>query len=105
MHNGLLSIFDKAENAFISAYRKPRKNGDFDVHVEYLASPSLEGKTLIISDPMLATGSSMYMVYKALMNKGMPKEIHVVSSHCQSGGCRFFGEKDAKIYSFLARCY
>ncbi|MFK8045796.1 MAG: uracil phosphoribosyltransferase [Crocinitomicaceae bacterium] len=80
LHNGLLSFFDRAENAFVSAYRKPHKNGEFEVHVEYLSSPNLEGKTLIIADPMLATGASMFLVYKALLNKGVPQKIHIVSA-------------------------
>jgi len=80
MHNGLLDVFDQAENAFISAYRKSHKNGSFDVHVEYLASPNIDNKTLIIADPMLATGSSMVMVYKSLLQKGRPKKIHIVSA-------------------------
>ncbi len=80
MHNGLLEIFDKAENAFISAYRKPHKNGAFEVHVEYLASPNLDGKTLIIADPMLATGSSLVLVYKSLLQNGTPKKVHIVSA-------------------------
>lgn len=79
-HHGFLNYFDQAENAFVSAYRKYREKGDsFDVLVEYLASPSLEGKTLILVDPMLATGSSMELAYKALLSKGMPAKIHVAS--------------------------
>lgn len=80
MHNGLLEVFDKAENAFISAYRKHHKSGEFEVNVEYLASPDLTGKTLILADPMLATGSSMVLVYKALLEKGTPEKIHIVSA-------------------------
>ncbi len=79
LHQGLLNIFDQAENSFISAYRKHHKDGDFEVHVDYLASPDLEDKTLILADPMLATGTSMVEVYKALLEKGKPKKIHVVS--------------------------
>lgn len=79
-HHGFLNVFDKAENAFVSAYRKYKEKGDsFDVLVEYLASPSIEGKTLLLVDPMLATGSSMELAYKALLNKGMPASIHVAS--------------------------
>ena len=79
-HHGFLSYFDRAENAFVSAYRRYREKGDtFDVLVEYLASPSLEGKTLLIVDPMLATGSSMELAYKALLTKGTPARIHVAS--------------------------
>lgn len=80
-HHGFLSYFDRAENAFVSAYRKYReKGGDtFDVLVEYLASPSIEGKTLLLVDPMLATGSSMELAYRALLSKGTPGKIHVAS--------------------------
>lgn len=80
MHQGLLNYFDRAESAFISAYRKHTTAEDFDIHVEYLAAPELDGKTLIISDPMLATGSSMIMVYKALLKQGKPKHVHIVSA-------------------------
>ena len=75
LHQGLLNVFDKAENSFISAYRKYHKSGDFEIHVDYLASPNLDGKTLILADPMLATGSSMVMVYRALLQKGTPKIV------------------------------
>lgn len=79
-HHGFLNFFDRAENAFVSAYRRYREKGDsFDVLVEYLASPSIDGKTLIIVDPMLATGSSMELAYKALLNKGIPAKIHIAS--------------------------
>ena len=79
-HQGFLNYFDRAENAFVSAYRKYKEKGDkFEVLVEYLASPSIEGKTLIIVDPMLATGSSMDLGYKALLHNGTPKKIHVAS--------------------------
>lgn len=79
-HQGFLNYFDRAENAFVSAYRKYREKGDkFDVLVEYLASPDIEGKTLIIVDPMLATGSSMELGYRAMLQNGNPAKIHVAS--------------------------
>jgi uracil phosphoribosyltransferase len=79
-HHGFLSYFDHAENAFVSAYRRYREKGDtFDVLVEYMASPSIEGKVLLLVDPMLATGSSMELAYKALLAKGTPARIHVAS--------------------------
>lgn len=78
-HQGFLSYFDKAENAFVSAYRKHKDRLNFDIFIEYIASPSLEGKTLILVDPMLATGSSMELAYKALQTKGMPREVHLAS--------------------------
>lgn len=81
LHQGFLSYFDAAENAFVSAYRKYReKDGEnFDVLIEYLASPSIEGKVLLLVDPMLATGASMELGYRALLSKGTPKHIHVAS--------------------------
>lgn len=80
-HHGFLNYFDHAENAFVSAYRKYKeKSGNkFDVLVEYLASPDINGKTLIIVDPMLATGSSMELGYRAILNNGTPSKIHVAS--------------------------
>lgn len=77
-HHGFLNYFDRAENAFVSAYRRYKEKGDsFDVLVEYLASPNLEGKTLLLVDPMLATGSSMELAYRALLTKGTPAKVHV----------------------------
>ncbi|MGM9704557.1 MAG: uracil phosphoribosyltransferase [Prevotella sp.] len=78
-HNGFLNIFDHAGNAFVSAYRKYKDDThtDVDIHIEYLAAPDLSGKTLIIADPMLATGGSVELGYKALLTKGMPEKIHV----------------------------
>ena len=80
MHQGLLNYFDKADSAFISAYRKHTTSEDYDIQVEYLASPDLTNKTIIISDPMLATGASMVTVYKALLKQGKPSKIHIVSA-------------------------
>lgn len=80
MHQGLLNYFDQGESAFISAYRKHSTAEDFEIRVEYLASPMIDNKTLIISDPMLATGSSMVMVYKALMKQGKPSQVFIVSA-------------------------
>lgn len=80
LHNGLLNYFDAADNSFISAYRHhPNDDEEFEILVEYLASPSLEGKTLILADPMLATGRSFVNVLKALEKMGKPKVIHLVS--------------------------
>ncbi len=78
-HQGFLSYFDRAENAFVSAYRKYKEKENFDVCIEYLASPRLEGKVLVLCDPMLATGASMELSYRALLTKGMPEHIHVAS--------------------------
>jgi uracil phosphoribosyltransferase len=80
LHQGLLNYFDDAENAFISAYRHHRdKPESFEIIVEYLACPSLENKTLILADPMLATGQSLVATFEALKPFGIPKEIHLVN--------------------------
>ena len=89
LHQGLLNAFDGAENAFISAYRKHRKDGRFDVKVEYVSSPSLDDKFLIISDPMLATGASMVLSYKELIKKGMPTHTHIVSILASNEGVEY----------------
>lgn len=79
LHQGLLNYFDDAENAFISAYRKHTTETEFEIVVEYFASPSLNNKILILADPMLATGQSLISVFEGLKNHGTPKEIHIVS--------------------------
>jgi uracil phosphoribosyltransferase len=78
LHNGLLNYFDRADNAFISAYRKHHKDGSFNVKVEYMSCPMLHDRVLILSDPMLATGASMVLTYKALLNMGTPSHTHIV---------------------------
>jgi uracil phosphoribosyltransferase len=78
-HNGILNYFDKAENAFISAYRHHLISKDFEIIVEYIASPNLENKTLVLVDPMLATGQSLALTYEALKSHGTPKQIHLLS--------------------------
>jgi uracil phosphoribosyltransferase len=80
MHQGLLNYFDQSESAFISAYRKHSTAEDFEIYVEYMASPNLDNKIWIISDPMLATGSSMVTVYQAMLRYGNPKRIFIVSA-------------------------
>lgn len=77
LHIGVLNYFDGAQNAFISAYRKHHKDHTFEIHVEYMSSPSLEGKTLILCDPMLATGQSMVLAYEAMLKNGVPAQLHV----------------------------
>lgn len=78
-HQGFLSYFDRAENAFVSAYRKHKDALKFDIFIEYIASPDLTGKTLIITDPMLATGASMELAYGALLTKGAPSKVHIAT--------------------------
>ena len=79
LHNGLLKYFDNSENCFISAYRKHTSKDDFEVEIQYMASPNLNDKVVLLSDPMLASGKSMVLAYKALLENGTPKKIHVVS--------------------------
>jgi len=80
MHSGLLRYFDRSESAYISAYRKHTTAEDFEIYVEYIAAPNLNGKVWIISDPMLATGNSMVTVYKALLKSGKPSKIYIASA-------------------------
>lgn len=86
LHQGLLNYFDKSGNAFISAYRKYIDKKDFVIEFEYIASPSLEGKVVILSDPMLATGSSLEICYQALLQKGKPKHVHLVAIIASQAG-------------------
>jgi uracil phosphoribosyltransferase len=79
MHTGMLEVFDKSENAFVSAYRKHSKDGTFDVQVEYVSGPPLTDRVVILADPMLATGASLVLSYKALLTKGKPKHVHIVT--------------------------
>ncbi len=79
LHMGVLNMFDRAENGFISAYRKTELDGDFVIKVEYLASPDLDGKTVVLVDPMLATGQSMVICYEALLRQGRPKKLIILS--------------------------
>jgi len=78
-HNGFLNYFDHAQNAFVSAYRKYRDSKNFDIYIEYIVAPDLTDKTLIIIDPMIATGGSMELAYGALLTKGTPQQIHLAS--------------------------
>jgi uracil phosphoribosyltransferase len=86
LHLGILNYFDNAQNAFISAYRRHHKNNTFEIVVEYVACPDLTDKVLILCDPMLATGGSMVLTYKALLAKGTPKHTHIVSAVASQQG-------------------
>ncbi len=80
LHQGLLNYFDKADNAFVSAYRKHDKDGTFEINLEYLSSPEIENRIVIISDPMLATGASLVKTVQYLREEGEPKHIHIVAA-------------------------
>ena len=90
LHQGLLNYFDNAENAFISAYRKPLNQDEkFEIVVEYFATPIIENKTVLLADPMLATGQSLVAVYDAIKKQGMPKELHIVVVIASKDGIDF----------------
>jgi uracil phosphoribosyltransferase len=86
MHQGLLNYFDRADNAFISAYRKHHRDGTFEINLEYVSCPELEGRVLILCDPMLATGASLVKTIEYLQAEGRPSEIHIVCAiACEVG--------------------
>ena len=90
LHQGFLNYFDDAESAFVSAYRKSSKDGSFKVKVEYISSCNLEGKTLILVDPMLATGTSLVLAYEALVAKGgEPEHTHIASVIASEQGVEY----------------
>jgi uracil phosphoribosyltransferase len=90
LHQGILNYFDHADNCFISAYRMNHKDdGSFDIKIEYLSSPSLEGRTVILCDPMLATGGSMVLAYKAMLKRGNPKHVHIVAAIASREGLEY----------------
>ncbi|MGZ3899836.1 MAG: uracil phosphoribosyltransferase [Bacteroidia bacterium] len=86
LHIGILNYFDAAQNAFVSAYRRHHKDNTFEIALEYVACPDLSGKTLVLCDPMLATGSSMVLTYKALLAKGTPSHTHIVTAIASKAG-------------------
>lgn len=97
LHQGMLNYFDKADNAFISAYRKHNRDGSFDIALEYVSSPSLEDRTLIICDPMLATGSSLVKTIHMLKEEGQAKEVHVVVAIACSVGIEYVRREQPNV--------
>ena len=96
-HQGVLNFFDKADNAFVSAYRKHHRDGSFEISVEYVSCPDLENRVLIISDPMLATGASLVKTLQYLKVVGRPKEIHIVSAIACTIGIEFVRREDPGV--------
>ena len=88
-HQGMLNFYDKAENSFITAYRKHHKDGSFTIQVEHASCPDLEGKTLILCDPMLATGSSIVLTYKRLLEHGTPAQLHIATIIASAQGVEY----------------
>ena len=100
LHQGLLNFFDKADNGFISAYRKHQRDGSFEIRLDYISCPELEGRIVIVSDPMLATGASLVKTIQYLREEGHPAEIHVVVAIACTVGIEFVlrSEPQAKIW-------
>ena len=96
MHNGLLNYFDKADNAFISAYRKHKADGSFDIALEYMAAPDIENRILIISDPMLATGASLVKTIQLLRGEGNFAELHIVCAIACTVGIEYVRRAETK---------
>lgn len=101
-HQGMLNVFDKAESAFISAYRKHNKDGSFKIKLEYMAKPDLKDKILILSDPMLATGASMHLTYQAIIEEEKPKFTYLVAAIASSEGIEYvkkhFSKSEVSIW-------
>jgi uracil phosphoribosyltransferase len=101
MHHGMLDFFDHADCAFISAYRRHQPGShDFDIVVEYLACPDIENKTVLLIDPMLATGQSIELTYQAILKRGKPKALHIVSLIGSTEGVAYLKQKlpDATLW-------
>jgi uracil phosphoribosyltransferase len=92
LHQGFLNYFDDSDSAFISAYRKHKKSGEFEIKIEYMSSPNLNNKILILCDPMIASGASMVMAMEAILSKGKPKHIHVVGVIASAEGIQYLKE-------------
>lgn len=92
LHQGFLNYFDDSDSVFISAYRKHNTSGGFEIKIEYMASPSLDDKTVILCDPMIASGASIVMAIEAVLTRGNPKHIHVVGVIASSEGIKYLKE-------------
>lgn len=103
MHTGILNYFDAAENAFISAYRKHHKDNSFEVNVDYMACPDINNKTLILCDPMLASGTSMVLSFKELLKNGTPAHTHIVSALASTQGVDYL-TKNMPTKNFTLWC-
>ena len=97
LHQGVLNYFDKADNAFVSAYRKHHRDGSFEISIEYVSCPDLDNRVLIISDPMLATGASLVKTLQALKAEGQPREIHIASAIACTVGIEFVRREEPGV--------
>ncbi|HMO39195.1 MAG TPA: uracil phosphoribosyltransferase [Saprospiraceae bacterium] len=101
MHQGMLHYFDDADNAFISAYRKHHKDGTFEINVEYVSCPDIEGKVLVIIDPMLATGASMALAAEAMLRYGQPESVHFVTAIASTYGVDYIRRLFPEAYIWM----
>lgn len=97
LHQGLLNYFDRADNAFISAYRKHNRDGSFEISLDYVSCPSLENRVVIVADPMLATGSSLVKTVQYLREEGQPSEIHIVCAIACTVGIEYVRRNEPKV--------
>jgi uracil phosphoribosyltransferase len=97
MHNGMLNVFDKADNAFISAFRKHKHDGSFEISLEYITSPDIDDRVLIISDPMIATGSSLVKALQYLREEGKPSQIHIVAAIACTVGIEYIKRAEPQV--------
>ncbi|MBQ0024570.1 MAG: uracil phosphoribosyltransferase [Bacteroidales bacterium] len=93
IHQGLLNLFDNAQNCFVSTYRKSGKDNKFNIHLEYVTTPPVEGKTLIIADTVVATGASIEITYKGLVSSGEPTHTHIVCPIASKEGVEYLSKK------------
>jgi uracil phosphoribosyltransferase len=101
LHQGLLNIFDRAENAFISAYRKHHRDGTFEINLDYITCPNLENKVLILADPMLATGASLHITLKEMEKFAKPKSIHIVTAIASRYGLEYIQRKHPHVHIWM----
>ncbi len=97
LHQGLLNYFDRADNAFISAYRKHHRDGTFEISLDYISCPSIENRVVIVADPMLATGSSLVKTVQYLRDEGLPSEIHIVCAIACTVGIEYVHRNEPKV--------
>ncbi len=97
LHQGLLNYFDRADNAFISAYRKHHRDGTFEISLDYVSCPNLENRVVIVADPMLATGSSLVKTIQYLRDEGKPSEIHIVCAIACTVGIEYVHRSEPKV--------
>ncbi len=102
LHNGLLNYFDKADNSFVAAYRKHHRDGSFEIAQHYVTSPSLEGRPLILADPMLATGASLVLALQTLTENERPSQVHIVTAIACTVGIEYVERRFPEAHIWTA---